>query len=593
MKIQRKVIYMNTDNKLPILIGTSILKLNNEKLDLNSSTEFLTKVNVLTNKDPLLKYLNDWLSMTLSNINETVFFKTYNSISNLTAQEIMEIFNKSALFSRQFAQFNTLPLTAHNLIDLLIKLANVKKESTFLDPTAGFTGPWLEILKNNPDQNIILQDINNLVASLAYLNVLIFNGHNSKVYVGDSLQSPKYVQDNTLLKFDSIITIPPYNIRVNHLENTFNRFRFGEITSTNSDWGFVSNAVSSLNNNGKAVIILPNGDLTRMGYSKKVRENIIKSDLLESVISLPANFLNFTRIPMNILVFNAHKKAPGHILFIDANHKEWITKTSNGFNDLTNLGKKEILKLIENPQNLENISSVQNNDACLNDLSVSTYIFKNKINIDGLQYHIAETQLKKLETIPLEEIAEVQGGLNFSSRSIDTDSPIQLLRVSDIQNNKINFPSLTHISEKKFKEKYQIQKNDILISIKGTLGKTFIVDHLPQNPVLISSNLAIIRLKNSKFKSEWLNIYLQSILAKYYIQQITTGTAITTLPISQLKKLPVLHLPDSAQIDLITDYQQSQANIEKLKEKIKLEQDKQLKLINSQLKINNIFSAIN
>ena len=582
---------MNIETKLPILIGTAILKLNNKKLVINSPTEFLNKIKSLTADDTLLKYLNDWISITLSNISETIFFNIYNSISSLTSEEIMDQFNQTAFLNREFTQFNTLPLTAHNLIDLLIKLANVKKDSTFLDPTAGFTGPWLEILKNNPNQKMMLQDINNLASGLAYLNVLIFKGQNTQVYVGDSLQNPQYIKDDTLLKFDSIITIPPYSTRISHLENTFNRFRFGKITSTNSDWGFVSNAISALNSTGKAVIILPNGDLTRMGYSKDVRENIIKADLLEAVIGLPANFLNFSRIPMNILVFNNHKHLPGQILFIDANHNDWISKTPNGFNDLSTLGKKEILELIEHPKTQANVSSIQNNNDCLNDLSVNTYIFKNRVKIDGTQYQINESQLNELKTIPLEEIADVQGGLNFSSRSIDNDSPNQLLRVSDIQDNKIDFHSLTHISEEKFKDKYQIKENDILISIKGTLGKTFIVNHLPQNPILISSNLAIIRLKNTNFKSEWLNIYLQSILAKYYIQQITTGTAITTLPVSQLKKLPILNLSTSKQIETIHDYQESQSNIQKLKERINSEEKKQLDQINSQMKINDIFSA--
>lgn len=581
---------MNSEIKLPILIGTAILKINHEALNISSPSEFLLKIKKLTNEDKLLKYLNDWISITLSNINATIFFNIYNSISTLTPQEIMEQFNQNAFLSRQFAQFNTLPLSAQNLIKLLIELANVEANSTLLDPTAGFTGPWLEILKNNPHQQIILQDNNNLAASLAYLNILVCHGQNTKIYVGDTLHNPRYVKDDTLLKFDSIITIPPYHTRINNLENTFNRFRFGKITSTNSDWGFVSNALAALNNNGKAVVLLPNGDLSRIGYNKEVRQNIIKNDLLEAVISLPANFLNFTRIPVNVLVFNNHKQVPGKILFIDANQKDWITRTANGFNDLTSLGKKEILALINHPQTKANISAIENNEDCLNDLAASTYIFKNQVKIDDTQYQINETTLKELATLPLDEIADVQGGLNFSSRSIDEKSPIQILRVSDLKNDKINFHALTHISDGRIKEKYQIKKNDILISIKGTLGKIFIVNELPKNPVLISSNLAIIRLNNPNFTSAWLVIYLQSILAKYYIQQVTTGTSILTLPVSQLKKLPILNIDLANQNKIVADYQRAEAKIAQLQEQLKLAQEKQLDQLNSQMKINDIFS---
>ena len=582
---------MNSEIKLPILIGTAILKINHEALNISSPSEFLLKIKKLTNEDKLLKYLNDWISITLSNINATIFFNIYNSISTLTLQEIMEQFNQTAFLSRQFAQFNTLPLSAQNLIKLLIELANVESNSTLLDPTAGFTGPWLEILKKNPNQQIILQDNNNLAASLAYLNILVCHGQNTKIYVGDTLHNPRYVKDDTLLKFDSIITIPPYHTRINNLENTYNRFRFGKITSTNSDWGFVSNALAALNNNGKAVVLLPNGDLSRIGYNKEVRQNIIKNDLLQAVISLPANFLNFTRIPVNVLVFNNHKQVPGKILFIDANQKDWITRTANGFNDLTELGKKEILALISHPQTQATISAIENNEDCLNDLAASTYIFKNQVKIDDTQYQINETTLKELDTLPLDEIADVQGGLNFSSRSMDEKSPIQILRVSDLKNDKIDFQALTHINEARIKEKYQIKKNDILISIKGTLGKIFIVNELPKNPVLVSSNLAIIRLNNPNFTSAWLVIYLQSILAKYYIQQVTTGTSILTLPVSQLKKLPILNLNLTNQNKIVSDYQRAETKIAKLEEQLKLAQEKQLDQLNSQMKIDDIFKA--
>ena len=80
---------MNSEIKLPILIGTAILKINHESLNISSPSEFLLKIKKFTKEDKLLKYLNDWISITLSNINATIFFNIFNSISNLTPQEIM------------------------------------------------------------------------------------------------------------------------------------------------------------------------------------------------------------------------------------------------------------------------------------------------------------------------------------------------------------------------------------------------------------------------------------------------------------------------------------------------------------------------
>jgi len=58
----------------------------------------------------------------------------------------------------------------------------------------------------------------------------------------------------------------------------------------NADFAFVLHIIKSMNENGRAGIILPHGVLFRGGTEGKIREQIIKNDLIDAIIGLPSNY---------------------------------------------------------------------------------------------------------------------------------------------------------------------------------------------------------------------------------------------------------------------------------------------------------------
>ena len=68
---------------------------------------------------------------------------------------------------------------------------------------------------------------------------------------------------------------------------------------------------------GRMAVVLPHGVLFRGASEGKIRKEIIKFNLLDAVIGLPANLFYGTGIPACILVFK--KNRVNHdVLFIDA-----------------------------------------------------------------------------------------------------------------------------------------------------------------------------------------------------------------------------------------------------------------------------------
>ena len=65
---------------------------------------------------------------------------------------------------------------------------------------------------------------------------------------------------------------------------------------------------------------MPHGVLFRGGQEGKIRETVIKENLLDAVIGLPANLFYGTGIPAALMIFDKSRKVngKGKVLFIDA-----------------------------------------------------------------------------------------------------------------------------------------------------------------------------------------------------------------------------------------------------------------------------------
>jgi len=159
-----------------------------------------------------------------------------------------------------------------------------------------------------------------------------------------------------LQTFDIVVANPPYSIKDWAFE-LFKNDKYGRTEGydqppqKNADYAFVLHILKSLNANGRAGIVLPHGVLFRGGSEGRIREQIIKNDLLEAVVALPSKLFYGTGIPAAILIFNRNKpdQKKNKILIIDG-EKDY----SEGKNQNT-LRKQDIDKIIKAYDKYEDI----------------------------------------------------------------------------------------------------------------------------------------------------------------------------------------------------------------------------------------------
>ena len=69
---------------------------------------------------------------------------------------------------------------------------------------------------------------------------------------------------------------------------------------------FLQHMIASTKDNGMLASVMPHGVLFR-GARKVIREGIVKDDLIEAIIGLPAKLFYNVGIPACIVVINKHK----------------------------------------------------------------------------------------------------------------------------------------------------------------------------------------------------------------------------------------------------------------------------------------------
>jgi type I restriction enzyme M protein len=176
------------------------------------------------------------------------------------------------------------------------------------------------------------------------MNMFLHGFDNATIRWGDTIRNPKLKEGDTLMKFDTVVANPPFSLdkwgKVEDKEgdkttisydpetDKYNRFWRGVPPKSKGDWAFISHMIETLNEHGKAGVVVPHGVLFRGSSEGRIRQRTIEENLLEAVIGLPANLFFGTGIPAAIMVFNKAKVSE-HVLFIDASKHYESAKNQN------------------------------------------------------------------------------------------------------------------------------------------------------------------------------------------------------------------------------------------------------------------------
>lgn len=210
---------------------------------------------------------------------------------------------------------------------LMAELINPKPYSHIYDPACGSARLLIKTRllfeHRNPEQRsqapkLYGQELNPVTFGIAKMNVFLHDYTDSFFIIGDTFYKPGFAAEGAgLKKFDYVVSNPMWNQDIYdeqfYESDGWERFTLGKPPKSSADWGWVQHILASLNENGRAAIVLDTGAVSRGSGSKSsnkerdIRKAFIEYDLIEAVILLPENLFYNTSAPGIILLLNRNK----------------------------------------------------------------------------------------------------------------------------------------------------------------------------------------------------------------------------------------------------------------------------------------------
>lgn len=210
-------------------------------------------------------------------------------------------------------------------IFLCIKVALVT------DPTCGSAGmlissiAWIrEHGQEYRNVHVYGQEINDLTSAIGRMNLFLHGISDFQIVTGDTLKAPAFVEGGRVQQFDLVLANPPYSIkqwdRTAFENDKYGRNFLGTPPQGRADYAFFQHILKSMKPvTGRCAILFPHGVLFREEEST-LRENLVKSDLIECVIGLGPNL--FFNAPMEACIVICRTLKPAarkhKVLFINA-----------------------------------------------------------------------------------------------------------------------------------------------------------------------------------------------------------------------------------------------------------------------------------
>jgi type I restriction enzyme M protein len=220
--------------------------------------------------------------------------------------------------------------TPSEVSTLLAELLDPKPGERIGDPACGSGSLLIRCgnhVKKNGSNDFFLygQEINGSTWALAKMNMFLHGMDSAHIEWGDTIRSPKLIENDTTMKFEVVTANPPFSLDKWGVDEAqadpYNRFHRGLPPKSKGDYAFISHMIETMTfENGRVGVVVPHGVLFRGAAEGKIRRQLIEENLLDTVVGLPANLFYGTGIPTAILVFKRNRKETS-VLFIDASRE--------------------------------------------------------------------------------------------------------------------------------------------------------------------------------------------------------------------------------------------------------------------------------
>ena len=391
---------------------------NKEKLEGVFGVDFNSEsvLGKLDNRNKMLRHLvQDFAKIDLTDAGDDVIGNAY--------MYMIERFGADA--GKKAGEF----FTVRNVAKLVAMLAEPKEGARIADPACGSGGLLLlagEEVEKLGSKNYALygQESTGSTYQLARMNIFLHGKDSARLEWGDTLNNPLLVENDQLMHFDVVVANPPFSLKkwgAEHAESDkYNRFWRGVPPKDKGDFAFITHMVETAKpKTGRVVVIVPHGVLFRGGAEGKIREHLLKENIIDAVIGLPAGLFQTTGIPVAILVIDRSREKGGanekkkDVLFIEASKEFQQAKAQN---ILTEENITKIFDTYKKRKDVEKfsrkvgINEIEENDFNLNITRyVDTFEEETPVDIKANLKELAalEPELQKLEKQMVEYLKEL------------------------------------------------------------------------------------------------------------------------------------------------------------------------------------------
>ncbi|MGI6680174.1 MAG: N-6 DNA methylase [Bdellovibrionota bacterium] len=223
--------------------------------------------------------------------------------------------------------------TPSSIVKTLVEILEPYNGQVY-DPACGAGGMFVQSAKfvenhhgSIRDISVFGQEANPTTWKLAHMNLAI---RGIEANLGKEFADTFFNDQHPTLRADFVLANPPFNMS-NWGGNSLmddKRWKYGAPPQGNANFAWLQHMIYHLSPKGKIGMVLANGSLSsQTGGEGKIRENIIKDDLVECIVAMPTQLFYSTGIPVSLWILNKDKKQKGKTLFIDArNMGEMVTK---------------------------------------------------------------------------------------------------------------------------------------------------------------------------------------------------------------------------------------------------------------------------
>jgi type I restriction enzyme M protein len=307
--------------------------------------------------------------------------------------------------------------TPRSVVHLLGLILDPHEGQTIYDPACGTGGMLLECVDhlkhNNEDYRTLKlfgQEKNLTSSSIARMNMFLHGIEDFQIVRGDTLRNPAFFEADGLKTFDCVIANPPFSLKEwgaeNWVNDPFGRNIAGVPPKGNGDMAWVQHMIKSMNSTGRMTVVLPHGALFRKGAEGRIREELLKQDLLEAVIGLGSNIFYGTQLAACVLVFKqkkeTHKK--DKVLFIDGSDQ---VRVGRAHNYLEPEHVQQLFDWYNAYEDVENYVKVATKaDLKENDYNLNIPLYVEKIiedNLPSVEEALADLKMAWTENLKAEE----------------------------------------------------------------------------------------------------------------------------------------------------------------------------------------------